>query len=110
MAAGGLIEIELRQHVRYLPSQPGTPRRLDDRVPVIRQRGESDFVVVRQHRDLVLRRRQIALEQQVLQGALQARHLLGQPLAAVFLRRALGLRHVIEQVHRAERRGEAPAE
>ena len=29
--AGGLVEIELRQHVRDLPSQPGAPRRGDDR-------------------------------------------------------------------------------
>ena len=39
--AGYLIEIELRQHVRDLPPQPGTSRRGDDRVPVIRQRGEK---------------------------------------------------------------------
>ena len=51
----------------------------------------------------------IALEQQILQRALQARHLLRQPLAAVFLRRTLGLGHVIEQIHRAERRGKSRA-
>ena len=50
---------------------------------------------------------EVALEQQVLERALQARHLLRQALAAVLLRRALGLRHVIEQVDRAQHRGEA---
>ena len=95
------------KHRGDLLSHPGASRRLDDGVPVIRQRGERDFVVVRQHRDLVLRRREIALEQQIFERALQAGHLLGQPLAAVFLRRALGLRHVIEQVHGAQYRGEA---
>ena len=48
-------------------------------------------MVVREHRDLVLRSRQVALEQQIFQRALQAGHLLRQPLAAVLLRRALGL-------------------
>ncbi len=43
----------------------------------------------------------IALEQQVLERALQARHLLHEPLAAVLHGLALGLRHVIEHVHRA---------
>ena len=106
---GGLIEIELRQDGGDLPPHPGATRRLDDGVAVIRQRGEREFVVVRQHRDLVLRRRQVALEQQILQRALQPRHLLREPLAAVLLRRALGLRHVIEQVHRAQYRRRSPA-
>jgi hypothetical protein len=88
---GSLIEIELRQNVRDLPSHPGTSRRVDDGVPVIGQRGDKDIVVVRQHRDLVLRRRRIALEHEILQRALQAGHLLRQPFAAVFLRRAFGL-------------------
>src|SRR2546430_17085146 len=47
---------------------------------------------------------QIALEQQILHRALQARHLLRQSFAAIFLRRTLGLRYVIKQVYRAQRR------
>ena len=88
-------------------TQPHPSGRLDDGVPFVRQRGERDLVVVRQHRDLAMRRRGVALEQQVFQRALQAGHLLGQSLPAVLLRRALRLGHVIEQVHRAQDRGEA---
>ena len=104
---GGRLEIELRQDGGDRLSQPRPSGRLDDDVPIVRQRGERDLVVVRQHRDLAMRRRGVALEQQVLQRALQAGHLLGQSLAAALLRRAFGLRHVIEQVHRAQDRGEA---
>src|SRR6185295_8769448 len=46
------------------------------------------------------------LEQQVLERALQPRHLLREPLAVVLLRRALGLRHVIEEIDRAQYRRE----
>jgi hypothetical protein len=89
--AGRLLKIELRQHVGYWPPQPGVPRRGNDDVPVVRQRGESDVVVMRQHRDFVLRSIHVSLEQQILHRALQARHLLRQPFAAVFLRCTLGL-------------------
>src|SRR5262252_2445635 len=74
---------------------------------VIRQGDDDVIMVVRQHSDLVLRSRLIALEQQILQGALQARHFLRQALATLVLRRALGPGHVIKQVDGAERRGKA---
>ena len=74
--AGRLLEIELRQHVGDLLPEPRAPRRGDDHLAVVGQRGEDDVVVVREHRDLVLRNRQVALQQQVLERALQARHLL----------------------------------
>ena len=104
---GSLSQIELRQHVRDLPAHPCPTRRGDDDVPLIGQRSEGDVVVMRQHRDLVLRGIQIALEHQILHRALEARHLLGQAFTAILLRRALGLRHVIEEIHRAERGGKA---
>jgi len=67
-----LVPVELRQHVRDVPPQPGAPRRGDDQVLILGQGGEHDVVVVREHRDLVLRGGLIAFQQQVLQGALQA--------------------------------------
>ncbi len=102
-----LIEIELRQHLGRLAPEPRTSCRGDHLVAIVRQRGEREIVVVREHRDLVLRAGEIALEEQILECALQARHLLREPLAAVLLRRALGLRHVIDQVDGAQRRGES---
>ncbi len=102
-----LTAVELRQHIRDFLAEPGAPRRSDDDVPVVGQRSENDIMVVRQHRDLVLCSRQIALEQQVFQCALQARHFLRQPFAVVFLRLTLGLRHVIDEVHRTEYCGKA---
>jgi len=65
------------------------------------------LVVLPWHGNLVLRRCAVAFEQQILERALQARHVLRQALAAVLLRLVLGLRHVVQQVHRAQRRGEA---
>ena len=61
--------------------------------------------VVRQHLDFVLCDGYLTLEQQILEGALQPGHLLGQSLAAIVLRRTLGLGHVVQQIHRAQRRG-----
>jgi hypothetical protein len=101
-----LIEIELLRHVGELASEPRTARRGDDGVVVVGQRGERDVVVVREHGDLVLRGREVALQQQVFERALQPRHLLREPLAAILLRPALRLRNVVEQVHRAQHGGE----
>ncbi len=102
----GLVDVELGQHVGDLLVEPRAPRRGDDDATLVGERGEHDVVVVREHRDLVLGGDEIALEQQVLQRALQARHLLRHALASVVLGRALGLRDVIEQVDRAQYRGE----
>ena len=107
---GHQAEVEFGQHVLHLLAQPCAARRGDHRVAVIRQRRQNDVMVVREHRDLVLRGGKIALQQQVLQRALQTRHFLGQPRAAVCLGRALGLRHVIDEIHRAKRRGKCQQE
>ena len=99
-------QIEPRQHVGDRPAEPSASRCGDHDVLVVGQRSENHIVIVGLYGDLALRGRHIALEQQIFEGALQARHLLTQPLAAVFLRSALGLRHVIEKIHGRERRGE----
>ena len=100
-------EVELRQHVGDRASEPGAARRRNDRVAVVRQRGERHVVVVREHGDLALGRGRITLEQQVFERALQPRHLLREALAAILLGHALGLRNVVQQIDGAERRCES---
>ena len=101
-----LVQVELRRHLGDRLSEPRALGARHHGAAIVGERGENDVVVVREHRDLVLRGVDVALEQQVLERALQARHLLREALAAVFLRLVLGPRNVVEQVDRAERRGE----
>jgi len=104
--SGSLAKVELRQRLRDWPPEPGAPRRGDDRLRFVGESGDQNFVVVCEDFDLVLCDCDVALEQQIFQGALQARQLLHKALAAVFLGCMLGLGNVIEQIDCAERRRE----
>ncbi len=100
------LQVDVRQRVRDRASDQRAPCRGDHYVAVVGHRREPDVVVMREHGNLALRRRAVALQQQIFERALQPRHLLSQPLASVFLGHPLGLRDVVEQVHRGQRRGE----
>src|SRR6185503_4222970 len=85
--------------------QPGSAGGCYDDMLVIGQRNHGVVAIGGQNRHLPPGTFDIALEQQIFQRALQPRELLKQALPMIFLHRPLRLRHLVNQVERAQRNG-----
>jgi len=87
-------------------AEKGATRRRHHQTGVVEEQGKGAFGIGAEHRDLAPRAFEVALERQVLDAALEAREVLKQALARPLESAALGARDVVEDIHRAQDRGE----